>query len=165
MGKQVNFFATERDLSNLEQHLRTSAPYVAMHSRSETDRPRLLSQLSYEQNGKPWPFFFLVQEELLGDIRMRHVPTQNYWTVDVLTSPVVEFQKGLRSEAGLLPCRLYFTESYFDTSGALVAKPDSFRGWAASVFSASKKLMKKRGAYYVAPDAICLEASGVVLTQ
>jgi hypothetical protein len=165
VGKQVNFFATELDLSSIEQHLRTNAPYVALHSRAETSRPRILSHLSYEQHGKAWPFFFLVQEENLRDVRMRHVPAQDYWTIDVLTSPVVEFLKGLQGESGLQPSRLYFTASYFAPDGALVAKPDTCRDWAASVFSTSKKLMKKRGAYYIAPDAGRLEASGVALMQ
>ena len=154
MGHQVNFYVTPQDRTLLEERLREIGPMLVLHSRSPTSAVRKLETLDFAENGKPWLFFYLVRPEDLSAIITRHVPVQGYWTIDVLKSPVVEFNSCFFNGDKLRRGRVYYIDSYYGEDDVLVQKSESFQAWAKSLFGVVKKSLKKRGADYVGPHAI-----------
>lgn len=160
MGSQVNFFLTPGDTARLEAVVRLVQPFVVLHSRSPTPSPRQLANVDFVEGGEQWLFFHLVRPEDVGAVVMRHVPAQGYWTVDVLRSPVIEFNGCFFDSRTLRRGRVYYTPSFFDADGALVQKPQEFLAWSKSLFAAVKKNLKRRGTEYVGTEAEAWTASG-----
>jgi len=95
MGQQVNFYLSPADLRALEERIRKCGEFLILHSRSPEAKPRIVSSLDFEENGEKWLFFFLVRPAELASIQMHEVAKQNYWAIDDLHSPVVEFTSWL----------------------------------------------------------------------
>jgi len=81
------------------------------------------------------------------------VPTQGYWTVDVLRSPVVQF-RGCYFD-GKIPRRgrVYYVDGFYAENDEWVEKPESFRAWAKAVLKAAKKGLKRQDSDYIGPEA------------
>ena len=133
MGHQVNFFLTPTDAAQLALQLRTL--------------------------GERWGLL-LVQPDLLTQVILDHVATQRYWSVDQLTSPVIEFSPGGFFDKGLREGRLYYVDGLYGPDGQWQHKPEAFRKWAKSVLAKTRRVLKRRGSWYVGPDAERWQASG-----
>ena len=114
------------------------------------------ARLNFEENGQKWLFFFLVRPDDLASIQMREVRTQNYWSIDDLRSPVVEFSTCFFDGAKMRSGRVYFQTSYYAETGQPVIKPDSFVKWARCVLAAVKKTLHRdpTTGNYVGPDTM-----------
>lgn len=154
MGHQLTFYATNEDLSGIEQVIRDLEPVTFVRTRSPTSSPATVPGLTYEQDGKPWLFFCLVREVNLSAVLMRQVVRQDYWAVDVLRSPVIEFHRGYVEDTSIRPGRVYYADGFFDLDGTWFEKPPAFRLWAASVLKAIRRVTTRHGSVYVAPAAL-----------
>lgn len=126
----------------------------------------MLETLDLLEQGQPWLYFFLVRADDVGSVVMRHVPAQGYWTVDVVKSPVIEFNRCFMGDHLLRRGRLYFLDTFYGVDGALVQKSDEFQNWAKSILRTTKRCLKKTGAEYLGEDAErWLLAGGGELTQ
>jgi hypothetical protein len=112
-----------------------------------------LGALDPATSGEEWLHLFLARPEDVDAVVMRHVPTQGYWTVDVLYSPVVEFQRCYFDGKILRRGRAYFVDKYFGPNADVVQKPEAFRKWAQSVLGAIRRGLHRRGLDYVGSDA------------
>ncbi len=119
-----------------------------------------MSTTAVEEGGQPWLFFYLVRPEELPDVVTRHVPAQNYWTIDVIRSPVIELNRSFFDGQILRRGRLYYTDSFYDEHDALAYKSEPFRAWAKSVVARVKRTLKRQGGDYVGPIAEALVAVG-----
>ncbi len=163
MGHQATFFITADDTRAVETALRETGDFAILHSRSPTATPREVEHLDFSENGKPWLFLLLVLREHLADVQTRHVPEQGYWTIDVLTSPVVEFNRSFFDGRIIRPGRIYYVDGYYASNDVPVEKPEAFRSWAARTLRVVKKILAKRGSAYVGSAAAAwLDAGGSV---
>lgn len=162
MGHQVNFYLTHSDTECLEKVLRGVTPLMLLHSISHTSEPRVLDSSNFKENDQPWLYYFLVLPEDLERVVMRHVPAQGYWTVDVIKSPVVEFNRCFTRGRLLRRGRLYYVDRYYGSDDALLDKSEAFRKWAKSLLATTKKSLKKQGLDYLGSDAAHLLADGAV---
>jgi hypothetical protein len=145
VGHQLSFYATSEDVTNMERAIRTLQPIVVLQSRSGTSSPKVVPHLTYLDEGKPWLFFCLACEVDLTAVITQRVAKQDYWAVDVLRSPVVEFQRGYHDDRSLRPGRVYYTDGLCDLDGTWFEKPAAFRSWAASVLRLIRRSTTKRG--------------------
>lgn len=153
MGHQVNFHATPVDIETITANLKKLEPLVVLHSYSSTEQVRSVESLIYLEHGAPWLYFFLARPADLKSIVTRHVPTQGYWSIDVVRSPVVEFNSCFFDGKTFRSGRVYYTDSYYDTDNSLVPKSEAFTTWAKAVLAGTRKSLKKRGHTYAGPDA------------
>lgn len=153
MSHQVNFYLTPTDVAVLEKRLQGIEPLLILLNKSENCHPFVLNSMDYVLHGKPWLYFYLVRPEDFGAVAMRHVPAQGYWTVDVMKSPVIEFNKSFFDNKTLRRGRLYYMDSYYNSDGLLQNKSEAFRNWAKKVFAFVRKGSHKVGAEYVGKDA------------
>jgi hypothetical protein len=150
MGKQVNFYLIPDEIAQLEEKLRAlKEPFVIIHNRSSNSEPRILSNLNFIEDDHRWLFYYLVRKDDYASILMRNVPEQNYWVIDNLRSPVIEFNSCFYDGSILRRGRLYYIESYYGIDDELVAKPEPFRKWAKSVLSLTKKNLEKFNNDYI----------------
>ncbi len=162
MGRQVNFYLEPRDVALLETAIRALGDVCILHSRSPNHEPRVVSTTAVEENGQPWLFFYLARPEELSAIVTRHVPTQKYWAIDVLRSPVIEFCRSFFDGKTIRRGRLYYTDSFYDENGALVRKGESFLEWAGAVAKCARRALKRQGGDYVGQFAEALVGAGSV---
>ncbi|MFH1921036.1 MAG: hypothetical protein ABIP48_14295 [Planctomycetota bacterium] len=153
MGHQVNFFAAPDDIAQLQQRIGDIEPMCILHDRSPTVKPRVLSTLDFVEDGQPLIFYFLVRESDLAQVVTRHVPAQGYWTVDVLRSPVVEFNSCFFDGTILRRGRVYYVDGFYGDNDEWIEKPEDFRLWAKVVLKATKKCLKRHGSDYIGPAA------------
>ena len=156
MGQQVNFYATPNDLKAAEERIRQCGDYLVLHARSPQSKPRIVPSVDFEENGKKWLFYYLVKPDDLASVQTREVAKQDYWTIDDLRSPVVEFTSSFFDGAKMRPGRVYFQDRYYADNGQLVTKPESYVKWAKSILVAVKKELQRDTALdaYIGPDAL-----------
>lgn len=154
MGHQLNFHATPQDVAELEAGIRKLEPMVILHDRSPIADPRVLPSLGFREDGQPLLFYYLVRVTDLSRVATRHVPTQGYWTVDVLRSPVVEFSSCYFDGKVLRRGRVYYVDGFYGEDEEWVDKPESFRLWARAILKTTRKALKKHGADYIGHDAL-----------
>jgi hypothetical protein len=154
VGHQLNFHATPADIAELETDIRKQEPIAIIHSRSPTANPLVLPSLSFVEGGEPFLFYRLVRESDLSEVVTRHVPAQGYWTVDVLRSPVVEFNSCYFDGKILRRGRAYYVDGFYGEGEAWVEKPESFRLWARGVLRILRKSLKRHGTDYIGRDAL-----------
>lgn len=153
MGHQVNFYLCPTDLRSIECTLREVGPLTILHSRSSNPKPRNVESLELNENGQLWLYFYLVRPEDIRSVTMTHIPAQAYWTVDVLRSPVVEFNRCFFDEIVLRRGRLYYIDKFYGSDGTTLEKPMEFVTWAKSLLLTTKKALKRHGSDYIGPDA------------
>lgn len=160
MGRQANFFLLPSDLVALEAEIARIGPFTVLHSRSTSKEVRRLSALDPAKANEDWLHLFLVRPDDLEQVVVQHVPAQGYWTVDPLTSPVVEFQRCFFDGKVLRRGRVYVVENYYDSNGVLVQKPVPFKEWARAVLGVVRRKLHRQGPDYIGADAKRWVASG-----
>lgn len=161
MGKQVNFILLPADVVVLQKEIGAISPFVVLHSRSNSEKVRLLAGLDSRESGEDWLRLFLVRPEDIEDVVTQHVPEQDYWAVDLLRSPVIEFQKCFHDGHELRRGRAYFVEEFYGANRELVRKPPAFCKWAKTVLKTIRGKLLREGPDFVGPIAKSwLEAGG-----
>jgi hypothetical protein len=110
--------------------------------------------LNVGEDGQPWLFCHLVRESELVDVVTRHVPAQGYWIVDVVKSPVIEFNGCYFNGKILRRGRVYYVDGFYGADNTWVEKSEAFRLWAAGVLKTIKKVLKKNGSEYIGETAL-----------
>jgi hypothetical protein len=156
MSQQVNFYLTPTDLHAAEDRIRKCGDFLVLHTRSLDAKPRIVPSVDFEENGKKWLFFYLVRPTDLASIQMHKVEKQNFWAIDDLQSPVVEFSTCFFDGNKMRQGRVYFQSRYYAETGQTVTKPDSFIKWAKCILATMKKTLhcdSNRG-IYIGADAL-----------
>lgn len=161
MGHQVNFYLDQDDTKKIESVLRSIGPLLVLHSRSGQPEPRVVDCLLHDEDSRSWLFYHLVRPEDLDGVNLRHVPAQGYWTVDVLTSPVVEFNGCFFDGAILRRGRVYYVDGFYDANQQWKMKSTGFRDWAKAALGGTRKALKKHQSDYIGTGAEAWRASGV----
>lgn len=161
MGHQVNYYALAGDFAEIESRIRRIAPLVVLYSRSPTATPRVAPALDFKDEKGMWLFCYLVREVDLPAVKTDYIHTQGYWTIEDYHSSVIQcvgcFFDGMILRSG----RMYYIDGEYDANGTWVQKPESFRQWAAAVFRATKKCLRKLNGDYIGQEAAkWLETSG-----
>jgi len=158
MGHQITFYLTPSDLEGAMKRIAACGDFVILHSRSPQSQPRVISTVDFEEEGKPWLYFYITRPEYLRLIKMREVPAQKYWAVDSLRSPVVELNRSTFDGKKIGEGRLYFQDSYYDEAGRKVSKSQPFLEWAKCTLAAMKKTLTQDTSRdtYVGIDAISI---------
>jgi hypothetical protein len=153
MGHQVTFYLTPEDTALLQERLVPVAPMKILHSRSRAQKPVVVDSLNYLEDGKQWLSLFLVREQDLGDVVMQYVDVQDYWTVDALRSPVIEFTACSFDGKILRRGRASYVEGYHEQDHKWRDKSIQFNLWARLTLEAIKKPLKRYISDYIGPKA------------
>jgi len=154
MGHQVNFFALPVEIAEIREKLESAGDFLIIRNRSETAVPDIVGSFEERWKQQPWLYFCLVRRENLQDVVTCKVGEQDYWTVDVTRSPVVEFHRPFFDNECLRRGRAYFVDGIFGPNGEKIDKPDDFTKWAKRVLLIIRKSLCKRGSDYIGEQAL-----------
>ncbi|HMF30933.1 MAG TPA: hypothetical protein VKK79_05945 [Candidatus Lokiarchaeia archaeon] len=154
MKYEVNFYLTPEDAILVQSRLSEIVPVKILHSRSPTQDPQVVDSLDHREAGKQWLSLFLVREEDLNDVVMHYVDVQDYWTVDDLRSPVIEFTCSFFDNDILRRGRAYYVEGYHEQDQGWIEKSAPFKAWAKIVLDTIKKSLNRRMSDYIGPSAL-----------
>jgi hypothetical protein len=141
--------------------------HVILKNRSRGPFPNCVPSTDLVENGNRWCFFYFARRADLDLIVTREVPTQGYWTVYELFSPVIEFGLGRFDGEVLRSGRLYYIDSYYDEKKTLVSKLADFIRWSKQLFSkARRQLTFDKGLHaYLGKEAVQMRNSGIQFKQ
>ena len=80
--------------------------------------------------------------------------------MDVIRSPVVEFNSCYFDDTVLRRGRVYYVDGFHDDKGHWVEKSAGFRTWAKAVLNSVKKTLMKHGSDYIGLEAAAWVKSG-----
>jgi hypothetical protein len=167
MGHQASFLLTKADTVALEAHLRARFNLVAFRYRSKTSKPDIVDSLYIEENGKHVVDYYIARPEDMDAVVMDFIPEQNYWTVEVSPSPVIEMSGSSLNNNVFRYGRVYYVDHFLGAEGTWVKKDESFRKWGKALLTAVKKSLKKVSSFpgsidYAGEEAAALLESGTV---
>ena len=154
MSHQINFYITPSDLADIEKKIIESGELVILHSYSPTSTPRVVDTMVCKPNEPQWLFYYLVRKSDLDKVITNYIEKQNYWSVDSLRSPVIEFNSCYLSKNTIRRGRVYYANKFYDNAGTLICKSDDFCKWAKRIFSILKNCVTKHDKDYIGSDAI-----------
>ncbi len=140
MGKQINFYLLPSDLDKLEGKLKEACPLIILHSKSSSSSPRELPNLNLTGNNHRWLFYYFIRPEDIGSLVINFVPKQNYWVIDVLRSPIIEFTSCFYDDQILRRGRIYYTDKFYGENDEVIEKPENFKKMGTTSFFSYKKI-------------------------
>jgi hypothetical protein len=166
MGHQIRFFLSQKDALELEKELISMECAGILHSRSRGPFPQSVESVDLVEDGRRWLFFCFARKADIDFIVNEHIPTQGYWSINTLKSPVVEFMHSPCDAGVLRNGRLYYEEYYYDSSQAvMMRKSPDFVEWAQRLFARTRRFLthdKDLGAY-MGKEAIEMRKAGIEL--
>ena len=153
-------------MEELESRLKSFEDVLILHSRSPKPEPRIVESTAFKEKDRRWLYFYLIRPNDVSSIDFEEVPEQHYWSIDVLSSPVVELTACYFDGEVLKRGRLYYTEGSYGDDDHWVEKPESFKSWAKRLLSTARKTLKidHDVSAYVGPEAAALKAKGVTFS-
>lgn len=164
MGRQVQLYLTPADLLELERELRSKLNFVCLNAKSDKPEPSLAPSFSVAEMGKTWLTLFLARTEDLDRLRFLEVPAHGYWTLDVLTEPVIEFARPYSDGALVRRGRIYYERGDDLEGGAWRAKSEGFIKWADTLLRLARMSLRRDATLdaYLGPQAWDMRLQGQV---
>lgn len=130
-SKQINFFSVDNDLPYFEEYFRRNDILFIKLPFVNKDNFILKNGISQKHSDGEWAKVYLTKAEFLNYIDVEYINQQNYFLVNDIVSPVIEFVRPIPdTRTGIIErSRLYYVESFFQGS-KLIKKDESFLKWA-----------------------------------
>jgi hypothetical protein len=142
MGKQINFFLAENDISTLETYLQENN-WVILSVPMPSENLIATANLRFPNPVLPsYPKLYLAQKNTLSEIKLKYIETQDYYLPDDIRSPLIEFFDSNMQDAVYQRGRLFYEGEYWTESGK-IQKNEAFLKAADNLFRWFKKHFKK----------------------
>jgi hypothetical protein len=159
MGRQVRYKNHPEDLAALWTYLE-SVGGVVLGQPTATPEPHVLDTLDlFEVRDLGQRREALIaRRQDLSSLRYKFYETRNFWLIDKLNSPVVEYSPGYDppahpfSRADRRRGRMWFATTYLE-AGQLVSAPEDFVIWANRILQWVKRNWSRCDDYYQSPNA------------
>ena len=163
-SRQINFYLTAADEAELVRRFARRGEYAVLASNAQGRRPELLESAESGKTPADRMQIFLAQTHDVEAVILKKA-REDLWYIDVLRSPVVEFDRCRQTKQKLGRGRLYFVTSYFDEQ-VVVSKDRSFVEWATGFIKIARRTLKKDPAsfFYFGEEAFRLKEAGVELS-
>jgi hypothetical protein len=163
-SRQINFYLTPVDQADLVKQFGQLGECALIKSIAEGDHPELLETAEVTNLAHERLQIFLARPDELEEILLKKL--ENLSHVDVVRSPVVEFDRCHQTKEKLGRGRLYYVSSYFEHR-VLVSKHHSFVEWANALFKIVRGTLKKdpNSFFYFGAEALKLKEAGIELSR
>lgn len=140
-SSQINFYLTSEDILEIEEYIKERQ--ILIIPQPQYSKELQFSNSLTEYDGKKlWSDKYLVLKENVDLVLTNHIDTQNYYLVNVLDSPVIEFSNCIIKNNIMSRGRIYYTKTTYDKEGNLLEKPASFLQTTHDLFKWIKKRFK-----------------------
>lgn len=164
-SRQVNFYAIENEIFEVENYLR-HLNYLVMALPIYNNNVVSYPSIREAVESRPvWPFSYeITSQSFLKDIKLDFIEKQNYFLVDSLRSPVIDFTLSFLSEdrRTLRRGRLYFKLGFYGQDQSWQQKNSDFIEWADDFVGHFRKALSfkvdkfdnllSKGAYQLSKD-------------
>jgi hypothetical protein len=160
-SKQVNFFLTVDDQDDLINAFRARVgEFVIIDSIAEGGRLRLLQTAEIKRMGAERLKVYLARPNDVALVRLNHLQHHPHETVDIVRSPIVEFDRCYHRDHQLRRGRLYMVGAYYDDD-VLLKKDDGFLKWANALITTARRRLTKgpESFFYFGRNALELKRS------
>jgi len=143
-SKQYNFFPNKEELDKLEKYLQSKG--FILLSVPAKELPFQISEQIIQNQKDIWPIRYITQNKFLEKVNTKYIEEQNYYTIDVISSPVIELvlPKNMYQKKESQQSRVYFVTSYFDSNKKWIEKDSEFIALANNILKWSRKNFKNR---------------------
>jgi hypothetical protein len=160
-SRQVTFFLTPKDQAELLSKLDPSGQFVYLASHYSNGQMQILQTPVVQQMGQEALTIYIARTDDLDTI----VSTgrEQFLSIDVLRSPVIEFSRCYMGERHMSDGRFYVVNSYFDQHGQIARKDDGFLRWAERLVSKTRRSLTKDpdSFAYFGAEALQLRSTGI----
>lgn len=146
-SRQINFYMMPKDIEEFEIWLKQRVDSVFLALPMYEEELRIIETLAISTKEKDmWLTVFLAPEHLLDKIIVKYVPAQEYYLIDNLKSPVMEFGRCYYDweNKKMRRGRLYYIKGYYDDNKEWKFKDESFLNWADEIFKWFRRHFKNQ---------------------
>lgn len=165
MGRQVTFFLTPNDTDRLMAQLSLCSPFLILHSRSQLPTPKVVPSVNVREGDQDWLYFLLIRESDLEGVKLKEVSAQHYWSIDVLRSPVIEFNRCFFDGRILRRGRIWYETGFYGLNREWICKSADFITWAEKLLKTTRKCLTKDGSNLLGQGAKELVENGEGVLQ
>ncbi|XUM21405.1 hypothetical protein ACRAVF_29445 [Bradyrhizobium oligotrophicum S58] len=135
--------------------------YVAW--RCKDGRMQTLPTPALQQMGQEALTIYVARPDDLDAMSFNDVG--DFSSVDVILSPVIEFNRCYMDDQHLSRGRLYVVNSYFDQDGQVARKDEGFLKWSERLISKTRRCLKKDpdSFFHLGAEALQLKEAGFKL--
>lgn len=149
-SSQLNFYLTREDILEIEEYIKKKGLFIIPQPLSREEL-QFSNSLTESDGKKIWSDKYLVLKENQNSVKVKYISTQNYYLVDVLDSPVVEFGNCPIKNNVMSRGRIYYVKDIFDSSGKSIDKPSEFLLAASDLIKWIKKQFKPKNSKNFSP--------------
>lgn len=156
MAVQMSFYLTQDDHAEVERVMSSKIHWEAYHRRVFDGSPKRIDTTVVQNMGSENLGIVVGPRGCLESLIFNRIRNQEYETMDILRSPVIEFSRCFEDKENRVfrKGRLYFDSGYYHQN-CWVEKDDSIKKWVRSFFRYFKAQMTKReDGYYYGPMAL-----------
>ena len=143
-SKQHNFIAQKDELEKLEDYLQSNG-YVLL-SIPAKELPFAINKKVIQDQEAYWPIRYITQEKFFDKVNAKYIEEQNYYTIDVISSQVIELllPENINEPNMIQQSRVYFVTAYFDSGKKWVEKDAEFIDIADKVLQWGRRNFKNK---------------------
>jgi len=153
-SSQVNFFMHPDDIESFGKYLAENN-IVSINQPQFTAELKIAASIAEIAENEWWLGCFLVRKPDISIIKNEFFKKPNYYLINEIESPVIEFSRCLFDGKVLRAGRLYFIKAFYDSTDKLVYKSEEFIACSQTVLKWIKKHYKRdiETGFYFSPKA------------
>ncbi|PBB26991.1 MULTISPECIES: hypothetical protein [unclassified Mesorhizobium] len=161
MGRQVNFWLSVKDQTDLESIVLSKGSFAVLNSHSSAPELLMKERLERIHPDHKVERFHLVPKALSGEIVWDHNKHNDTYDPDLGRSPVVQYNPCRIEGSSIFQGRFYFQARYVDDLGQLVEKHATFNKIGDSLLRLVRKnLNHLHSGFYAGNEALKLKDAG-----
>ncbi len=141
-SSQINFYLTKEDMLEVDAFIQEKGISIIQERNSSTKIETINSLGNLDMCKKKGSLLTLPKE--MDSIKSTFINKQNYYTVDIISSPVIEISPSFIYNNILSRGRLYYIKTYYNENNQYVDKPSEFLQTASELFKWIKKHFKPK---------------------
>jgi hypothetical protein len=170
MGRQVNFFLTEKDKLSILQLLGVKLEIAAIRDPSDSLPAKMHKPEYFGQPTEEFFKIFLFQPHDYKQLTFYDAAGRgDTYYIDEANCPVIEFWPSRTRQKKIVSGRFWYEASYLAADGQCYMKSDEFLEFAKLVFVITKKFCARVGKgqdlKYLGPDALEMTKHGYELVE
>lgn len=139
-SSQINFYFTQEDVKILEQFIKENG-LVILSQPTKTKEFNIVDSLLWNDTGARADKL-ITSPELMKQIVLKYIESKNYYIVDVIQSPVIEFFYPKNIDNKMLRGRIYYVKDSLSEDDKLVPKSNEFIELSSNLMKWVKKNIK-----------------------
>jgi hypothetical protein len=141
-SSQINFYFTKEDMLEVDAFVKEKGIIIIQERNSSTKIETINSLGNFDTCKKKGSLLTLPKE--IDSIKTTFIDKQNFYTVDIISSPVIEISPSFIHNNILSRGRLYYIKTYYNENNEYVDKPSELLQTATDLFKWIKKHFKPK---------------------